>query len=1123
MDLTDLTEEQRAFLKTFLNIEALHSEFRDVLSADEEAAADMRDALSEAEEADLGMSDALSVEDERAALQAKIQTATGSIREIAAVSRTQAVKLAEQLAVVNGLIDTDLIQAGIEFAKLETAISAAEAIPAPPELPADAPPQTQPAPPPSADALQARRETLLLDLGTIADTIIALNARGVPSGLEQMNRLTEAFSAVVQTDKLDRAEEILSALKKFVAAQAARMPVEAPFDRAMEVIATGAPPDPARHNKAEGIATKYPGASNAAKGVLDGFAAVLGDTAVTPQLLTEANQAITTCQAERESASQRAEAIKARIARDGESPEVLAALQGAEDDLQRADIRVSQAQSYEKAARGKLALEGALNLGILSPNSSKALDDDAAQALIESFARNPELASKTAELTTSVIDPNAMARGLPSVISAQETGFAALSGATLPEARRDVYAEQLVQMGGNVGPEYFERLDAYLMSGRHLVPDPTGELMIDATITQEFALKATAAGRPVDEGARDKAIVSARAQKRTSVLGGALITDGHLDLTSPEATGTIGDLLFSPNALRNPQPAMNAHMLETVGFLSDPDNARAANDILDDMPDTVEGGSGRLVRRALGKGRTDPVTKQDAQQATMASMLKSFDQGPVGSCFSTAPLRRMRVEDPLATMKAYADVAGTGKFKPDGGPEVPVVTQITAHEDPIMRSLEYSLATSMARQEKSNNTRRHKEHSQAPARLLANKVTEIKVDAARADGGIKGKIKASKEKVSGMAAPGKLRKEIAEAFTFTYDSTAVIKLSNDGSSNSGRYVITEKSTGNPITSEAEYKAAIARVAIDFAGVEDASAEADEIRALVATPQFSDSIAPVLGTKKVDGVDVEIKYEPWALDSGGGSASNTLYGEKKKLSPVVKPASSGNAEDDGKRSVELVEMVIQGMARIDDDMVEIGTVGQHLFNAQPNHPSLAPLKASSKKGRETAIQTHLIDAAADLKTKAIPMVAAQKMYDDRIAEQRAKISARPAWVALLDRDAPLHRPAADATTKEISDAVKAGTKASMDAVISVNSDNQVICERIAADLDAALSKDAMQNLDAPEFFIADTNWGTAESHTYFIVAPDPLTGEPKTFQKTVPPGTLRPLGRDWTDNQWKKLN
>jgi len=60
------------------------------------------------------------------------------------------------------------------------------------------------------------------------------------------------------------------------------------------------------------------------------------------------------------------------------------------------------------------------------------------------------------------------------------------------------------------------------------------------------------------------------------------------------------------------------------------------------------------------------------------------------------------------------------------------------------------------------------------------------------------------------------------------------------------------------------------------------------------------------------------------------------------------------------------------------------------------------------------------------------------------------------------------------------------------------------------------------LPMPEIKIADTNWGDNESHTFFVMAPDPLTGELILWKKDEIKGTMVPAGDNWSDAKWDTL-
>ena len=62
----------------------------------------------------------------------------------------------------------------------------------------------------------------------------------------------------------------------------------------------------------------------------------------------------------------------------------------------------------------------------------------------------------------------------------------------------------------------------------------------------------------------------------------------------------------------------------------------------------------------------------------------------------------------------------------------------------------------------------------------------------------------------------------------------------------------------------------------------------------------------------------------------------------------------------------------------------------------------------------------------------------------------------------------------------------------------------------------------KNFADPQIVLADTNWGDAEDHTFFVIAPDPISGEPMMWEKTDPPGTMEKLDGDWLQASWGLL-
>ena len=62
----------------------------------------------------------------------------------------------------------------------------------------------------------------------------------------------------------------------------------------------------------------------------------------------------------------------------------------------------------------------------------------------------------------------------------------------------------------------------------------------------------------------------------------------------------------------------------------------------------------------------------------------------------------------------------------------------------------------------------------------------------------------------------------------------------------------------------------------------------------------------------------------------------------------------------------------------------------------------------------------------------------------------------------------------------------------------------------------------ERLAQPVFTIADSNWGDANEDIFFVIAPDPVTGEATMYQQTQPGGDLWPLGDDWVNTSWHSI-
>lgn len=861
------------------------------------------------------------------------------------------------------------------------------------------------------------------------------------------------------------------------------------------------------------MASQYPEAALAVQQALSSFDETLGgDIDITPEVLLKASEDVASARGlltDAEKALDTADKMK----KGGKRNKAVKAAQKAVADAKAA---LAKAEAYEKAAKGKKVVEDAITTGPLSPNAPKKFSGPAALELIKGAGRDPDLTSVALESCRTGDHHESVAKNLGKVLDQKDSGFT--DGTQSMSADYSAkYAERIVRMGGSVGEEYFARMDGYMSSGRQFNANPTGEL--PASTFGELE------------------------QKRSMAVGKALVKDdGTIDVNSEDANNAIGDALFNPDVLQNARPALTSHMLKTVDFLKDPANATKANDILKGVPEPTDPNAQSLVRRATGKGDTDPVGKDDVRNSVMASMLKPLDQGPVGSCFSTAPTRRMRETNPLGAMGAYAQIAGTGKYKPPFGPEVAVVTNTPPGDDPVMRSWEYSLATSTAQKGTSSTKASLASANDAGLTKLSEAISAKNLSGNSGLPPEEQKKKADEEGKKAALRLSKLKGDVAAAFTFVYDPMDEISDSNDGSSDRGRYILTRISPKKEIRTKDDFIAAMTEIALASLGIDKSAPDAATVVNHVKSDTFLNAVTQVFGTKK------ENEYLPWSLGSGGqtGEATQALHGDTLTQKEMT-PKAGDPPPDEGARTKEVLKGFLTGMSGKTDEMVTIRTTGMHGFNALPNHPSLDKLKGDTQSKRDKAMEDNLLKPGKTLSETKIPAAKALELF---MAELQPLLddAANPAEETACKDGIAAHKPTGDVTSAELNTAIKKATKALHDLKSKATADawkkeqtdkgktvtdedyNKQKAAAIAeleTDLELATKSRIMNELvgsvGAPEFVIADTNWGSGADHTFFVMAPDPTTGEPALWQKTVPPGTLTKCTRDWIDAEWAKID
>lgn len=1010
----------------------------------------------------------------RAALLEQLKKLVPEVKARAEKDPAQGAKLAALLRAAQAQLAENAFE---PVEKAIAAMTAVLAVPVPPPVPAAPPPRPAPTP----QELDAERQRLRNEFAAQAPRARDFIKRAPPSLGGKVRQIAEAFARGIDGTDLGRMAQLVLALKNFLDAHSASLPPESLADRARDSIAAaaGRPVPASRHANAEAVKAKYPAGAAAAKAAYDSFAGVLGDSQpVTPQVLKTARDDIADAEARLAAPAERMRAAQAMPP----GPARTAAVAAAKADVDAAQARVDAAVAFEKAARGKAALDEALSFGPLSADSRQTFKDGTSAKLVAAFVKDPDLATAGVKAAAKGAYPDAVADALDGVIKARQARFSDGKVAFADDRFAAEYAEKIVGMGADVGPGYFARLDAYLATGRQFVTDPLGDGAIDAT-------------QGTEKEQKDKR--KKKAQMRSVALArGMLKPDGTINPDRREARQAVGDLLFNPEVLSTPMAAMNGHVLATLDMLGEPGKTADASKILTGLK-PMKGSARKLVRRAVGKSQGTTVGRDDARVAIMASMLKGIDQDDVGSCFSTAPLRKLRQDDPMAVMRMYAEAATAGTVTPVNGPAVPVVTTIAPHEDPLLRTVEYSVASSMARQAKSDE--RHELSA-----MMAPGLGKV-ADAIESSWIKKNPVKGFFKSYLKGGASAVLQQKMADAFEHVYDPTSQVGSSADGNSSLGRFVLVKKGTTEMIKTKADFLAVLRKVAVAVSGHDDPSAAADSVRAAVDDPAMVDRFDTDGGA-------------PWELLPGGDgvAASRTLYDAPKEKKELI--AKGKGTDRAGARTAKLVTKLLEGIHGSAEDLVTVETVGKHALNALPQDPSLAKLMAGGKDRVAANVQAHLTDAGAALAATAIPVKQAQQLFDRQIAwleKQVTRTSARNA----LKAGVQAHRPTAPVTPKALEDAITAATDSCLNLATAGRADPDAQKDEYKGTMTAQNRNELMLELGVPQFVIADTNWGSQDDHTYFVVAPDPVSGEPTMWIKTVPPGTLSPAGRDWVDAKW----
>lgn len=777
----------------------------------------------------------------------------------------------------------------------------------------------------------------------------------------------------------------------------------------------------------------------------------------------------------------------------------------ARQDLQMKEALLDAKQDDIAAEKKKLAnaeaqrtLLDALTFGPLSPNARNPLPADEVETIIDIFGQSPALAMTTCKALQSAKDRSSLIE-LAGYLGDQVTnGFEwtdPLAHNAPPEQlsdeRAEKYAKDLVQRAAFFGQDYATEAQVAITAGTAYHDNP--DIRNRADGKTRFSEKEMAAIRSQQ---------AASSMMQTDPVTGNVT----LDLDSGVFNEVLARQKFSEDGFYQSGPMMTAEMDKLKAFFHDPTDGAArrqeAEQVLNAITTPPTSATATdFLKQSMGLSDAEYNAKSDedkialTRQAIMKSMCTPLTQGDVGSCFATGPLRRLRDERPLDVMKMYAEIIETGTLTgKNTGAAVPAVRNVQPEDDPLVRSLEYTVASAAGRDAQMQLTRVVNEAS-------IGTVTKGPFDA------LKTTLRADY-----TAFHHELKALVEAKYTVSYDPLAATALGADGSSDQGIWRIVDTSGGgeNPIKTKDEFRAfmkARASEALTDAGLDPAH-EAN-IHAYIDSPAF---------TTEVENLAYE-DYLPWNMPGGGGALPvlDVIVGTTPAHAETEVMAAGAAGAKRGDRAVALLKEVV---ALPNDKMTGMQTPG-HVFNALPAEGRVNDLHPATL---DQDIKTHLLDPAKELHDNPMPSAQAARMYDRMVDEYAAKFpegSNPRAEVEKVFGD----RPTGDMTPEQLMDhlsdklediwELRAQTDANLWATaqttpVSAAEKQQRHDEtkaKLKAEVEKGLAAKLVFELDAPEFPIADTNWGSEADSVYYVVAPNPLTGEPDLWQKHIISGKL----------------
>jgi len=868
------------------------------------------------------------------------------------------------------------------------------------------------------------------------------------------------------------------------------------------------------------------GGVTAAEQAVHQFEAALGDlTSLTPEELAASKAERDRLAAELKTVTDDLAAKQAElvVATADEAAKV-GAEATAQTNLDTSTAAYLAAEDIQKEQDNKRGLLDALGHGALSPGAVPPFDDAQKATLIDTYATSPALGRSAMNIAANADDPAMIVRNLPMIAAKFADGFADPSGqavqrdgADLSEEERAQMAENALRMGARQGEDYFTGFDAYLKSGAQHQPDPSGGM--DAPVSpykkEQERLRQVATNRSV--GLADSAIGP----------------DGTVDFNSVDAKAAMERMKFHPGSLLVFTPMVTENAQAVQSLFDDPATAQRAQAAIKGTtlpPDDSDlerdrTASQTLIGRTVGK---DPalVGDADARTAVLSAMISPLSQGSVGSCFTTAPTRRIRENDPLRAMESYASLASDGMFETHDKQRYPANLMAPPGDNLLMRSWEYSAADAAA--EAAGGTR----SAQLDKSLKG--LDEI-APIVGADVWAGGGTDADGDLIPGIES--KLTQAVTSELIYRYNTgpTPEGGVGGDGSSNSGFFELLHN--GTVIDTEAKFYAAIKDIALRASGETATTPKGLAIIALIDTQGFKDKVADGVRYAGAETVD----FKPWEIGGGGWvhEVDKVLSGGDPKPEPTpMLPSGNDPNVDPGQRTRSILDGVL-GTDPVAMTLVSTnGKEADHAFNLLPSNPSLDRLRDPDS---DVKIRRELLEPGAAIAKANMPVDQAQSLYQAQIRQLSSWAWKHPAEQALLTQ-ALSRSPTSAMTPGDLAKLIDTETTAFKQAVATRRADDwkaeELAAGRTVSTADYTAKKAEFEDEKAreishdmgnrlvnafplPEVVIADTNWGGAGSHTYFVIIPDPRTGDLQLWTKDAVTGELS-VADEYREARWKRV-